>query len=425
MKSDFKKIKLNNGLRILLVSKPSSMAITVMIMVQAGSKYETKNISGVSHFLEHMCFKGTKNRPRAIDIASELDGLGAHYNAFTSQEFTSYFVKSRNGLLEKTFNVVSDIYLNSLFNAEEIEKEKGVILEEINMYEDIPSKKIHSLFMELVYGDQPAGWDIAGNKEVIKKLKRDDFLGYHKSHYLPQSTVVVVAGAFEEKTALTLIENSFSNLAQNKKSDKLKVKDLQEKPEELVRFKESDQTHLVMGVRAFSIFDKRRFALNVLADILGGGMSSRLFQKIREEMGAAYYVYASPDLYSDHGLLLMSAGVDHNKIEEVVKAVMHEFSHFKEKLVSAEELKRAKEHIIGTFFLSLETSDELGSFYGAQEISGLEFLTPLELADKIQEVSAEDIQKTAQEIFRESRLNLALIGPFKNRSFKHILRFHE
>lgn len=415
--------KLKNGLRVILIPKKESLATTVAVLVSAGSKYETKKINGLSHFLEHMCFKGTVRRPKAVDISGELDGIGAEYNAFTSQEYTSYFAKAKNEAFDEILDLVSDLYLNPTFDAKEIETERGVIIEEINMYEDLPMRKVQELFMELVYGDQPAGWSIAGTKENIKKLGREDFVSYRSKHYLPESTIVVVSGGFEEKDAAQKIEKSFSSLRAGMKEQKAKVKEAQENPEELVYFKESDQAHLVLGVRAFDIFDKRRYALHVLSDVLGGGMSSRLFQKVRGELGAAYYVYSSPDLYSDHGLLAISAGIDHLKVDEVIKSILGLCVDLKNKRVEEKELEKAKNHIIGKFLLSLETSDELAYFYGMQEVIGMKISSPDQFVKKIQSVNAEDVQNIARDVFKDSRLNLALIGPLKDKSFKHILSF--
>lgn len=418
----FKRTVLPNGMRLILVPKPDSLATTVAVSVEAGSKYETKEINGLSHFLEHMCFKGTKKRPKPIDIASELDGLGASYNAFTAQEMTAYYVKARNGSLDKTLDIIADMYLNPVFNESEIEKERGVIIEEINMYEDTPQRRVQEFFMQLVYGDQPAGWDIAGRKDVIRTLTRDDFIKYRDAHYVGESSAIVVAGGFEEKNIDKKIQDYFSSLSQGKKSPKVPVREGQSKPAELIKHKDSDQTHLVMGFRAFDIFDERRYALEVLADILGGGMSSRLFQSIREELGAAYYVRAEADLYSDHGLVSMAAGVDHRKVDDVIKTALQEFARLRDTPVDKKELERAKEHLIGHLFLSLETSDELGFYYALQEVQKLPLVPPEELAAKIKAVRSEEIQAVAAELFKNEGLNLSVIGPFKEKSFSDILK---
>ena len=230
---------------MILVPQPSSLATTVLTLVEAGSKYETKEINGLSHFLEHMYFKGTAKRPKAINIAGELDQMGAEYNAFTSQEWTGYFAKVQAKDAERALDIISDIYLNSIFDAAEIEKEKGVIIEELNMYEDTPMRKVHDLIMEVLYGDQPAGWDVGGRKEVIQKLTKEDFLKYRSEHYVGKATLVVVAGAIDEKKLLPKIEEYFKGISIGDKTEKNKTIEKQEKPQVLVKFKESDQTHLV------------------------------------------------------------------------------------------------------------------------------------------------------------------------------------
>lgn len=408
---NFNKITLKNGLRIILAPKNDSLATTVLVLVEAGSKYETKEINGISHFLEHMCFKGTKKQPKSIDISSELDAIGASYNAFTSHEYTGYFAKAQPKHFDKILDVISDIYLNPVFEQKEINKERGVIIEEINMYEDLPQKRVHELFTALLYGDQPAGWDIAGKKEVIQKLNCEDFIKYHNEHYLPQSTLAIISGKFDEN-AVEKTEKIFSSINLGGKTPKIKTEEFQSKPEIFVKHKKSDQTHLVLGVRTFDVFDKRKYALQVLSNILGGGMSSRLFQKIREELGAAYYVHSEADFFTDHGFLAVSAGVDNKRVDIVISAILEEFKKMAQEPVSQKELERAKEYLIGHLFLSLETSDEIAGFYGGQEILTGKIITPQELAEKIQAVKVGEIQEIAKEIFKNEKLNLVLIGPF-------------
>lgn len=413
---------MKNGLRIILVPESQSLTTTVLVAVEAGSEYETKSINGLSHFLEHMCFKGTHKRPTAMDIAAELDGLGAQYNAFTSQESTSYYAKARNEGATNILDVVADMYLDPIFEHQEIEKERGVIIQELNMYEDTPARRVDELFMNLVYGDQPAGWDIGGKKEVISKLTRDDFVKYRAKHYLPQATTVVISGGRADHGMLEKTKDYFKKLSSGRKSVKPKTKELQKKPAELVSFKDVDQSHLVLGFRAFDVYDERKYALQVAADIVGGGMSSRLFQKIREELGAAYHVQSSAEFYLDHGLLEMDAGVEHGKVDIVLKASLKEFSRMAKERVGIEELKRAKEHITGNLFMSLEGSDALAYFYSAQEIFGLRLLTPQEIANKINAVTADEVRRVMGQIVKNDRLNLAIIGPFKKRSFLDILK---
>ncbi len=409
----FKKTVLENGLRVITAPQPDNPAVTVLVLVEAGSEYETKEINGLSHFLEHLCFKGTKRRPKAIDIAGELDRIGAFYNAFTSQEFTGYFAKAQAKHFGKILDVVSDIYLNSVFDSAEIDKERGVIIEEFNMYEDLPMARVHYLFLELLYGDQPAGWNIVGQKEVIQTLQKENFLDYRAKHYLAGKTIVVVAGDIKEEEAVAKVKDVFRDIPTGAEARKTKPKETQKKPELLVKYKESDQTHLILGVRGYDVFDKRRFALEVIGDILGGGMSSRLFQKIREEMGAAYYVNAGAEFFSDHGYFKASAGIDRERLPEVGQAIAAQFKRLRDDPLSPEELQGVKDHLIGSLMLGLETSDDLARFYGGQEVIEREIMTPEEITFHIQAVTVEEVTATASDLFRNEHLNLAIIGPIK------------
>jgi predicted Zn-dependent peptidase len=418
-----KKIVLKNGLRILLVPQASTLAASVLILVEAGSEYETKRVNGVSHFLEHMTFKGTTNRPRPGMIAEELAALGAQSNAFTGQEYTGYWAKSESRKLPKILEIVSDLYLNPVFDPEEIEKERGVIIEEINMYEDTPSRRVQEIFMSLLYGDQPAGWNIGGEKEIIRKLMKDDFVKYRAERYVAHGTLVVVAGKFKEKEVVSQIKTYFEKLPHKKAGAKSKTKESQAKPRTLVKFKESGQSHLAMGFRAFDLFDKRRYAIEVLGDLLGGGMSSRLWKRVREELGAAYYVGSDAELFLDHGVFGISAGVDHGKIDVVIKAILEECGRLRDERVPEKELQRTKDHMIGGLILGLETSDALASFYGGQEILTRKLLPPEQIIATIKKVTAQEIQKVAKEIFVNKGLNLAVIGPYQNEEmFAKILK---
>lgn len=420
----FSKKVLKNGLRIITVPMKDNPTVTVLVLVEAGSKYETKKINGLSHFLEHMCFKGTIKRPKAIDISKELDTLGSQYNAFTAQEYTGYYAKSDAKHFGKIFDVVSDIYLNSIFPEVEMHKEKGVIIEEINMYEDMPNQHVQDLIMQLLYGDQPAGWNIAGKKKNILNMKRNDFIKYKKAHYLPEATVIIVAGQIEEKNVLREVNKIFGKISPGKKEKKIKIKEKQTKPQVLINFKKTDQTHFVLAIRSYDLFNKKNATLAVLAGILGGGMSSRLFQKLREEMGVGYYVRAYNDSYTDHGFLQISAGVDNKRIYEVIEAVLEECKKLKNEKVSEEELNKVKEFLIGNMKLSLESSDSIASFYGLQELLKREMKGVEEKSDEIRKVTTSQVQVLANSILENNKLNLALIGPFEDKSgFLKILKF--
>lgn len=388
--------------------------MTVLVLVETGSKYETKQKNGISHFLEHMCFKGTQMRPSAYVISSELDALGSQYNAFTGQEYTGYYAKSDAKHFRQIFDVVSDIYLNSTFPEAEMEKEKGVIVEEINMYEDMPHRHVQDLFAEVLYGDQPAGWNIAGTRENVRGMTRADFVKYKKEHYVPKATTVIVAGKVKEKDVAKEVARVFGSLTNAPKSDKKPTKDEQKKPAALVQYKKTDQTHFVLGVRSFGAYDKRNVVLSVLSVILGGGMSSRLFIKLREELGVAYYVRASNDASTDHGAFQISAGVSNDRVDEVIREILKECAKLKTELVPKVELDKAKEYIAGNMKLELESSDAWANFYGGQEVMRKKIKSPEEVEACIRKVTAKDIQAVAKEIFVDKHLSLALIGPFED-----------
>jgi predicted Zn-dependent peptidase len=419
-----KKKILKNGLRIVTIPMKDNPTVTVLVLVGTGSDYETKKINGISHFLEHMCFKGTVKRPTAQSISHELDALGAQYNAFTDHEMTGYYAKSDAKNFKKIFDVVSDIYLNSTFPEAEMEKEKGVIIEEINMYEDMPSRHVQDMFQEVLYGDQPAGWNIAGPKENIKAMTRDDFVKYKASHYVAESTVIIVCGAITEKEVHAEVAKHFKDVHTNSKGKKVKTRESQAKPSVLIKHKQTDQTHFVLGVRSFDLFDPRNAALQVLGGVLGAGMSSRLFNKLREEMGVAYYVRAYNDASLDHGSFQISAGVNNARTEEVLIEILKECALLVKEKVSEQELSKVKSFLIGNTKLSLEATDDIANFYGSQELLKKEIKTLEERIKKIQAVTSSDIQKIAKKIFVTKNLNLAIIGPYKEKAaFEKILKF--
>jgi len=413
-----------NGLRVVTVPMKDNPTVTVLVLVGTGSDYERKDINGISHFLEHMCFKGTVNRPTSKGISHELDALGCQYNAFTDHEMTGYYAKGDAKNFKQIFNIISDIYLNSTFPEQEMEKEKGVIIEEINMYEDMPQRHVQDMFSEVLYGDQPAGWNIAGTKENVSKMVRDNFVNYKKSHYVADNTVVVVAGNITNDEVYKEVDKYFKNIPDSKSGKKLKTKDIQDKQNILLKYKETDQTHFVLGVRTFPIGDKRNSILSVLSGILGAGMSSRLFNKLREDMGVAYYVRAYNDASQDHGAFQISAGVNNERIEEVLKEVLKECVLLIKEKVNIKELDKVKSLLIGNTKLSLEASDDIANFYGGQELTRREIKTLEEKIKEINKVTVDDIQKIAKVIFKEKNLNLAIIGPYKeDKKFKEILRF--
>lgn len=405
---------LANGMRMLVVPMADNPTVTVLVLVETGSKYEVKEKNGVSHFLEHMCFKGTTMRPATSDLSKELDTLGCVYNAFTGQEYTGYYAKGKASDFSKLLDILADLYLHPLLKDEEIEKEKGVIVDEINMYDDLPMQKVQEVWMKLLYGEQPAGWPIAGQRDVVRAMNRNDFVAYRTAHYVAGATSVIVSGNVNQRSVFKEIAKKFKEIKISRKGNKKKTNDIQKFPRIAIEYKETDQTHLVLGVRSFSFSDKRNPAVSVLAGILGSGMSSRLFRKIRHEMGVGYYVNAGNSPFTDHGNFSVSAGVANNRLEEVIVAILAEFAYLKKDSVSPEELNKVKEHLVGMMYLGLESSDSLAEYYGIQEVLRHDLQTPKDRERLIRAVTAEDIRIIARKIFITKNLNLALIGPFKD-----------
>ncbi len=418
----YKKTTLPNGLRIITVPTKGNPSATVMIMTETGSKYETKAENGLSHFIEHMCFKGTKNRPSSAIVNKELDSLGSVSNAMTEDEYTLYYAKAEKKHWKKTLDVVSDIYLHPNFPKTELEKERGVIIQELAMYEDMAQEKVHILFHKLLYGDTPVGRGIGGTKESVSKLKIENFVEYHKKHYVAENTVVVVAGDIKEKEIVSEVKKFFKDVPSSRKPNKEKVIEKQKEPEVLVEFKKTDQTHMVLGVRTFSANNKKQSVLRILAGVLGGGMSSRLWHKLREELGACYYVHVFMRNFTDHGSFCVATGIDKNRAQEVTSVVLSELHKLTKELVSPKELKKVKDYLVGNLYLQLETTDALAMFYTVQEALKGKTENPKDIEKEIRAVTPEQIMKVAKEIFQNKNLNLAVIGDIKDeKSLKKVL----
>lgn len=411
---EFEKLILPNGLRLVLAPLTSFKSVTAIVLCGAGSRYETKNTNGISHFLEHMFFKGTHRRPSALSISHELDAIGADYNAFTGKESTAYHIKAASQHLPLMLDMLSDMLWNSKFDEAEIEKERGVIVEEINLYEDQPPRRVAEIYEQVLWGDQPLGWDIGGEKDVIRKVQKKDFLNYVKARYLPNNAVLAIAGHFDRAKVLKLTEKYFGKKIAGNAPQFLPVVERQKKPTFTVSYKKTDQAHLVVGFRSLPATHPDRYNLAVLGTILGGGMSSRLFVNVREKRGLAYYVRAGFDGYHDTGTLAASEGVDLKRIDEALKVTLAEFVNIANHKVGGAELSKAKEYIKGGMALSWEDSRAVALGYGADELFEAKIRSQDEVMKAVDEVSAEDVQRVAQFLVTNSKLNLAVIGPFKD-----------
>lgn len=413
---------LKNGVRVITIPLKNTRVVTVFVLVKSGAKHEEKRNSGISHFLEHMLFKGTKKQPSPLKVAETLDKVGGVCNAFTGYEYTGYYAKVDVSHLFLAIDWVADIYLNSLLLEEEMEKEKGVIREEINMYYDNPISYSQILFQKLLYGDQPAGWDIAGTKETVTKIKREDIFSYMNTQYVSGSTVVIVAGDINKKEIEAKVNDSFVNIREGVAKKSIPVIENQSKPQVSVAFKKTDQTHLCLGVRSFNIFDKHRYTQEVIATLLGGMMSSRLFVKIRDELGLAYYVKTEVEDNPDTGFLVTRAGVDNKKVKEAIKVILKEYEKMVKENISPSELKKAKEYLKGKMAISLDSSDALAYFHGINELLEEKSYKLKDVFSLIDQVKAKDVREVAKKIFRPKNTNLALVGPFKSEnSFRKII----
>ena len=408
----YERFSLQNGLRVLTAPMPHAQSVSCFVMLAAGSRYETADTNGIAHFAEHMFFKGTERRPTARDIAGEIDAIGGEFNAFTGKEYTGYYVRCAAETRDTALDVLVDMLRNSRFDPEEIEREKGVIIEEMNMYFDTPRDFIGGVYESLLYGDQPLGWDIIGRKETVRGATRESFADYTDKWYRPNRMVVGVGGqlgdGLQERLEQLLGDmdpretGSPAPVALNGNGSRVKV-----------HTKQSDQAHLVLGVRSRPIIDPDRYVLQLLATVLGGGMSSRLFTEVRERRGLAYYVFGTNHAYTDAGSLYAQSGVDIKRIDEAVTTIVEQFRLLADEIVPADELEKARNFAKGRFVLQLESPHGTIMFGLRREVLEGRAEEPRAILDALDAVTAEDVQRVAKEIL-DSGFHLAVIGPFED-----------
>lgn len=418
------KTTLSNGVRVIVVPAHDNPSTTVVVACETGSNYESKGENGLSHFLEHMLFKGTATRPSAMTVSSELDSVGAESNAMTSNDLTLYYAKAQKKHWKKLLEVVSDIYLNPAFPAADLEKERGVILQEISMYKDLPHQHVWDLLAKLLYGDTPAGRSIAGPAENIKKFSRQSFINYHQKHYVAPKTIVAISGDVTSKAALSEIKKIFAAMPKAGKRESERVKEKQKTPGFVLEKRASDQTHMVLAVRGYKVEDKMSSAASILTGLLGSGMSSRLFQRLREEMGACYYVSASHSASQDKGLATIAVGIDQKRASEVVRALIDECKRLTYEKVSEAELQKVKDFKVSHLYMGLETTDALAGYYISSEIMHGSIRKPEVREKELRAVTAQDVMEVAKDLFRDEKLNLAIVGPLVDqRGVKKALTF--
>lgn len=412
--SEFEKITLDNGLRLVLAPLAAFKSVTALVLCSAGSRYETEETNGISHFLEHMFFKGTYKRPKATDISHILDEIGADYNAFTGKEATAYHIKAASVHLPLLVDMLADMVWDSKFDEAEIEREKGVIIEEINLYEDTPMRRVSEIYEQVLWDGSPLGWDVGGRREIIRKISKQNFLDYIEARYVPNNMVVSIGGDFSKARVVELVNKYFGHKKPHEVAGYKGAFDSQKKQNLRVLYKKTDQAHLVVGFRSIKLGHPDRYSAAVLATILGGGMSSRLFVNVREKRGLAYYVRADQESYLDTGTLAAAAGVDLRRIDDALKVILDQFVDVATKKVTERELKRAKEGIKGRIILSWEDSRTVAFGYGADELYEGRIRTQAELMRAIDSVTTEDVLRVAQFMVANNKLNLAVIGPFKD-----------
>ncbi len=415
---------LPNGLRCVTVPLHDTKAVTVFVFAKVGSRYETRSTNGISHFIEHLMFKGTKKRPTTMAISRLLDGVGANYNAFTSKDWTGYYVKINHQHATLALDIVSDMLQHSLFKPAEIERERGVIIEEINMYEDNPLMSIEDMFESAVYGDHhPLGWNIAGPRSVIRKVSRPTILRYRDQYYHAKNMLAVVVGKIPDGFGKD-IHRMFGTVRSRSKTPHAKPYKPHARRHPIhLRWKELEQVQLAVGTKAFKYTDRRMPALSLLAALLGGNMSSRLFIQVRERRGLAYSVHAAVNPYEDVGSFMVQAGLEKKRVLDALRVILAELHKVKSQSIGPAELKRTKEFIRGKMVLDLEDSDSIASWYGRQAMFFGKIQSPEQALAKIDAVTAGDIRQVANQLFRPAAMRLAVIGPFKDSApFASVLR---
>jgi len=420
----YKLTTLENGLKLITSPIEGTKSCTVLCLVGAGSRYENKELNGMSHFLEHMFFKGAKKYKNASEVSSAIDAVGGDFNAFTGKEYAGYFVKCASHQKEVAFDVIGDMMLHATFLPEEIEKERGVILEEYNMYQDTPMYQVGWDFERLLFGDQPMGWDQIGTKDTIMSFKREQFQDYKNSLYTPDNAVISISGDFDEKEILSLVKKyfAFSNGKRAKHFDPYKK--IESKDHLISQHKKTEQGHIIIGVEGVPVRHPDSFVEKILSVILGGNMSSRMFMNVREAKGLAYYIRTTTDDYMDTGSISTSAGADLKRVDLAINAILAEYRKIMESEVGGDELNKAKEFMKGKIILRLEDSEEYAHLMGKQALLYPTIDSVDDILKKIDAVTTDDVLRLSKQLFVEDNLRMAMIGPFKDKKhFADLLHY--
>lgn len=419
----FKKTTLDNGLRIITKKLDGTKAVTVLVLVGAGSRYENQELRGISHFLEHMFFKGAEKYKNTKEVSEAIDGVGGEFNAFTGKEYAGYYVKVASENAHVACDVLSDMLIHSKFSQEEIEKERGVILEEYNMYQDTPMYQIGWNFENLVFGDQPLGWDQIGTKDLIKSVNHEDFVKYNKKLYTPDNTVIAVVGNIENEDAVAMVQKYFKMEPAQKAYDFEHLKGHGD-GKVMLNEKKTEQAHIAVGFPGYKETHEDHWPLKLLSVVLGGNMSSRMFLAVREAKGLSYYIHTSTDNYNDGGVIVTTAGVDLKRVDDAVSSIVEEYRKVRDEGVGDAELEKAKSYLKGKLVLGLEDSEEYAHLLAKYELLHGKVRTADEVMKLVDAVKVADLKRVAEDLFKEELLKCAVIGPFLDEAhFEGLLKF--
>ena len=415
----YEKTTLNNGLTVATHYMPNRVSVALGIWLKAGSRYETKDINGISHFLEHLLFKGTKKRS-CEQLKQSIEGIGGSLNGFTSEELTCYLAKVPARYRASALDVLGDMVLNARLDTADIEMERKVILEEIRMYKDLPAHFVMDLLSGLLWPKHPLGRNIAGETSSINSIGRNELLNYKQRFYRLNNIAVVACGALRHKEFLQACKNYFSSSEGGKVNKFVQAQQTQKNPQVKLQVKDTEQIHLALGVHSLPRNHPGRFALGLLHIILGANMSSRLFREVREKRGLAYDIGTSVKFFQDSGAFIVHAGIDNRRLLEALEVILAQWEQIKEVKIKQEELGRAKEYYIGQLRLALEDTSNHMLWLGEKVASINKVLRPEEIIRRVREIGPDDLKRLAKQILQRRSLNLALIGPIKEKDKKLI-----
>jgi len=410
---EYERTVLENGMRVVTCRMPHTRSVSLMFFVMTGSCYENDGEAGISHFIEHMCFKGTKKRGSSREISEAIEGVGGILNGGTDRELTSYWCKLASQHLEMAVDVIVDLVRRPLFRQEDVEKERQVIIEEINMSLDSPQQRVGMILDDMMWPGKPLGRDVAGTKETVTAITRDQMIRHLDRFYTPSNMLVSIAGDFDLGKVVALLRQAEAGWHVSERPEYIDSKVKQGSPQTKIEYRETEQVNLMLGTEGLSIFDPDRFALDLLSMVLGEGMSSRLFTEIRENLGLAYDIHSYVEHFRETGSFVIQAGIDPAQTGKAVRAILEQLSAARDG-ISRAELDKAREMVKGRMLLSMENSRNVAGWYGAQEMLTGKIMTIDEVTQIIENITLEDIRRVAGGLFSAEKLNLAIVGPFKD-----------